>query len=266
MYTTVLIKMDDGIGTGFFYHHWEEPHKSFPYIVTNKHVVDGCSSAEIILHVGPLVDGRPKSTFSYEINDIESLCRFHPDPDIDICILPLPNILDAVKQTTGFDVYYQAFNKSMVPNKQDLSETLPLMDVYMIGYPDGLFDDKNNFPVFRRGITASHPGFDFQYPSRGAVDIATFQGSSGSPIVLYTDGHRRPDGWIEMSTTFALLGILESLATTDIEGRIVTAKVPKRRQKVLSQTAIHIGYYVKAYELFSISQYVPFDEYQKIIT
>jgi len=57
----------------------------------------------------------------------------------------------------------------------------------MIGYPNGLWDHVNNLPLIRRGITASHPGVDYQIegqngPGVTVIDMACFPDSSGSPV------------------------------------------------------------------------------------
>lgn len=54
----------------------------------------------------------------------------------------------------------------------------------MVGYPIGLADARNNYPIFRKGYTAAHPAVDFNEDGIGLVDMACFPGSSGSPIYI----------------------------------------------------------------------------------
>ena len=42
-----------------------------------------------------------------------------------------------------------------------LEELSALEELVMVGYPIGLWDKNNNFPIFRKGYTASHPAIDF---------------------------------------------------------------------------------------------------------
>ena len=41
------------------------------------------------------------------------------------------------------------------------SELSAVEEILMIGYPNGLWDAVNNYPLIRRGVTASHPAVDF---------------------------------------------------------------------------------------------------------
>ena len=60
----------------------------------------------------------------------------------------------------------------------------------MIGYPNGLWESVKDYPLMRRGITASHPAVDYDVEGvpTTVVDMACFPGSSGSPVVLYSNG------------------------------------------------------------------------------
>lgn len=59
----------------------------------------------------------------------------------------------------------------------------------MLGYPIGLADARNNYPIFRKGYTAAHPAVDFNEDGIGLVDMACFPGSSGSPIYILNEGN-----------------------------------------------------------------------------
>lgn len=52
----------------------------------------------------------------------------------------------------------------------------------MVGYPDGIWDEFNNQPIVRRGITATHPKNDFNGKGEFLIDAVCFPGSSGSPV------------------------------------------------------------------------------------
>ena len=54
-----------------------------------------------------------------------------------------------------------------------------------MGYPNGLWDQKNNRPIARKGITATHPGINYNGKQEFLIDVACFPGSSGSPVLLY---------------------------------------------------------------------------------
>jgi hypothetical protein len=48
----------------------------------------------------------------------------------------------------------------------------------MVGYPNGLWDTANNFPLIRRGVTATHIKNNYNGKSEFVIDIACYGGSS----------------------------------------------------------------------------------------
>ncbi len=44
----------------------------------------------------------------------------------------------------------------------------------MIGYPNGIWDEANNMPIIRRGITATHPNFNYNGKPEFMIDAACF--------------------------------------------------------------------------------------------
>lgn len=53
---------------------------------------------------------------------------------------------------TGKDVFYIGNDESILGSREKLEKLSALEEVTMVGYPIGLWDEKNNFPIFRRGI------------------------------------------------------------------------------------------------------------------
>jgi len=107
----------------------------------------------------------------------------HPEPDIDLCILPIAPILIAAKEQ-GDDPFFVPADDSLIPTPADLNDLTAMEDIVMIGYPNGICDSVNNQPVFRKGITATHPAKDFKGKPEFMIDAACFPGSSGSPRYL----------------------------------------------------------------------------------
>ena len=123
----------------------------------------------------------------------------------------------------------------------------------MIGYPNGLWDATNNFPLIRRGITASHPAVDFmanKVPTT-VVDIACFPGSSGSPVLLHNSG-MIPDkqGNMTVGTRTVFLGVLFAGPVMNTDGRIEIRTISTRDEPVaVVRLMLNLGYIVKAREV-----------------
>jgi hypothetical protein len=259
LYTTVRIVTydengnEDGVGTGFFYHFadlgdFDSYDSRVEALITNKHVIEGAHKGKIVLHLEPLIDGFPTGVHEFEIDQFESKFIQHPEPDIDLCALKIDPYIREVEKKTGQHVHYQALTFWQTLADDELKQMFPISDVYMVGYPEGMWDEKNNLPISRKGVTASHPYFDFNEKSQGVVDIATFQGSSGSPIITYHPGEPRYDG--ESETKFELLGILWGAAQSEVDGKLVIIDIPTKRSRVpRTNVTMHLGYYVKAKEL-----------------
>ena len=69
-------------------------------------------------------------------------------------------------------------------------------DVLFVGFPNGLYDMKNNLPLVRRGSLASLPNLDFDGRGELVIDAQVFPGSSGSPV------------FIDWDETYKLLGVI----------------------------------------------------------
>ncbi len=92
----------------------------------------------------------------------------------------------------------------------------------MIGYPKSLWDSTNNLPVIRQGLTATPYFSDFNGKKRFLIDIPTFHGSSGSPIVLYSFDPYWTDTTALMNEfRTMLLGIAVESYTYNEEGKLV---------------------------------------------
>lgn len=129
----------------------------------------------------------------------------------------------------------------------------------MIGYPIGLWDHLNNFPIIRKGIAATHPALDFQDKSVGVVDIACFPGSSGSPIIIYESGayYDKQSKATKIGQKVILLGLLFSGPVHASDGKIEIKEIPTQSVPIAQiNQFIHLGYYVKAKEVLVLCEYI----------
>ena len=128
----------------------------------------------------------------------------------------------------------------------------------MVGYPIGLWDEKNNFPIFRKGYTASHPAYDFNEKGIGLIDMACFPGSSGSPIyILNETSYSDKKGNMYMGKRVILIGILYAGPRYNAQGDLIVTTIPTH-QKIQTTTPmmINLGYYIKAHELQEFEDYI----------
>lgn len=260
LFTTVRIETDRGVGTGFFFNGRIDEAKRLPLIVTNKHVVKGSKVGSFQLHEADGNADAPKPAgrfFSVNLHEFESTWLDHPDPDIDLCAMPSQPLFQQVEKA-GKALFYKAFDETLVLPDEQLEALSAAEDVLLVGYPIGLWDKKNNLPLIRRGITASHPALDFGGRPHFVIDAACFPGSSGSPVVLANLGsYHSKEGALVVGTRFALLGSLYAGPQMTVEGSIEvkpipTAVVPVTQMRLM----IHLGYVIKAKEIVTLTKYI----------
>ncbi len=189
LYNTVrLVASNESTGTGFFFNFIFDDNKTVPVIITNKHVVNNNQKEEVsfFLHVknGDVPDDE-KLNITFKTD-----WHFHEDQDLCFCFVA--SLFQQIKTEKQKEIFYIPITEELIWNNTKLEELSAIEDVVMVGYPNGLWDQKNNLPLFRKGITSSHPSTDFNNKNIGAVDMACFPGSSGSPIFIlnengYTD-------------------------------------------------------------------------------
>lgn len=176
-------------GTGFFYNHKVDDRHNLPLIITNKHVVSDASSGSFHVHLAENSDAKtPSGRFrEFRLNNFHNLWIGHSDPATDLCAMPIQPLLNQVEQA-GEKIFSTPLSTKELPSDALLDELSALDEIVMPGYPIGIWDNKNNMPIIRRGVIASHPNLDFCGKSEFLVDIACFPGSSGSPVLLYNAG------------------------------------------------------------------------------
>lgn len=254
MFNTVrLVAKDGSSGTGFFYN-FKVDDTQYPTIITNKHVVNNNPHEPMTFYLH-LKTGDNESTENYQVTYTTDWI-FHPDKDLCFCFIN--PVFEEVKKRTGKDVFCVANDDSIVATPEKLEELSALEELVMVGYPIGLWDSQNNFPIFRKGTTASHPAIDFNQKGIGLVDMACFPGSSGSPIFILNEiGYLDKSGNYYMNKRIVLIGILFACPQYNAKGDIVVTTIPTQ-QKVRTSTPVmtNLGYYIKATELKEFEAYI----------
>lgn len=255
-YSTVRVSTDTGTGTGFFYEfNKRENNFHVPAIVTNKHVISGTSKGNFLLTLAD-DNGEPQNTvhFPCSFENFESLWYPHPDPNIDLCAMPIAPILNILAKENK-KAFYKTIDKSLLPTDQYLQDLKLVEDVLMVGYPNGLWDEVNNMPLFRKGITSSHPHLDWNGRKETVIDAACFPGSSGSPVFLFSEG-----GYVDKKgntniggTRIKLLGILYAGPQHTATGEIEIVNVPtSTKQRTITGIPNNIGIVIKAEKLMDL--------------
>lgn len=255
------------IGTGFFYGFPSSatttgaPDTLFPVLVTNKHVLNGCTRAQIVLTVAPVsvpknAFGRPEGAtieaFDIPINSDTRID--HPSANVDLCGLLVGPLFNAL-QAQGRAAHHFLLTHSMRLDTETRALMRTVESITMVGYPSGLWDETNNAPIIRRGITATHPLIPYRGLPEFVIDAACFPGSSGSPIFVYEDGmYRSGPSSMSPGTRLALIGILWGGPQYSAEGVLHSEPIPHSANgTLLTNVPMNLGFAVAADELDAIA-------------
>ncbi|PJD13982.1 trypsin [Enterobacter roggenkampii] len=247
--STVRIECDvkgggTSVGTGFWFCFIDKNDKDrfFPLLITNKHVIQNASQIRLRINVSHKTDANIKF-YDLIIPQGESAFIMHPDKDVDICVLPVGSQLSEMERhELVAQIFF--FNDQ---NMRGGNYITPVEDIYMTGYPNGLWDSVNNRPVTRKGITASSPLEDWKGKQEFLIDIACFGGSSGSPVYIMNQGSYAIEGGIATGGRFIFLGLLYAGPVLDVSGRFEVIEVPTAATTVVRSTVtMNLGLVIKA--------------------
>ncbi len=254
LFSTARIEATNGkglfsVGTGFYFR-FQIGANFYPLLVTNKHVLKGADSVKFFLHVEDSSKGI--APFQVTIANISNLIIEHPEESVDIAAIVLGPVLNQISSQNKKPFFIPLGEESVLTQSQ-LEDLFGIENVVMVGYPVGLWDQLNNFPILRRGSTASHPSTDFNGQPHGVVDIAAFPGSSGSPILIFeTTGFTTRTGTMFGAGRVILLGALFAGPQINLTGEVTIQAVPTGKLQTSTMSSIHLGYYVKASEILKL--------------
>jgi len=234
-------------GTGFHFEFRDPNGGRVPVIVTNRHVVDGALESTFTIHDASPPDQvrnpRPTTFSVFTIENVQRTVFGHPDGNVDLCIIPIAGPLTTL-QRDGARIRRKALSFEHLPSPADIEMFTALEPIVMVGYPNGLWDEVNGMPIFRRGNTATHPALNYCGKNEFLIDAACFPGSSGSPVFLLDPG---ADG--KPHFRFRLLGILYSGPVSMVTGEIVLAQPSIPSPRAVTPSMLHLGFAIKSERL-----------------
>ncbi|PYD49619.1 serine protease [Komagataeibacter saccharivorans] len=238
-------------GTGYIYFFRKKDGTFFPGIVTNKHVINGATDGSFNLTLAT-DDGGPDlgRHESIHIKHIDKTSIYHPNPNIDLAVIPIGEILDSA-ENNGKNYFYVPISENLIPPQDFLSSLSPIEDIIMIGYPNGLWDAFHNLPIVRRGITASHPKLNLNGNPEFLIDAACFPGSSGSPVFLANRGaFLTSEGDVRGGTRVAFLGTLWGGPEYNTIGQVEVVNVPNDTKSIAKGKGVmNLGLVIRSAEL-----------------
>ena len=246
-----------GFGTSFITGIYlnEEAGRHVPILITNKHVIKDASTLRIVLTQAD-DEGNPLhgKTSKIELSWDEGAWKFHPDDNVDLCAM----LFAPFEQVAGAKLFYRTLPFGVFVSEEQLLEMTAVENILMVGYPIGLWDRQNNLPIFRRGITASHPRFDHDGKPEFLIDAACYPGSSGSPVFWYDRGAVPGRSSTRVGERIAFLGVLHSGPQMTAEGEIVVRPVPTASQAIAqTRVMVNLGYVVKAAKVRELETLFP---------
>lgn len=256
---TILHSGGISTGTGFYMHFLQKEDTCIPVIVTNKHVVANANVGKF--HVTLANDEGLPDTGKHQLfqfANFEQQCIKHPDSNVDLAAFLIGPLLNQAKQSGG-KLFYIPLKMDLIPSDEERKSYSSMEDIVMIGYPNGIWDSKNNLPVIRKGITATHANIHWNGKPEFLTDIASFPGSSGSPVFLANiGGYMDNKGNTYMgSHRIRLLGVHYAGAMHTASGEIHIVTAPTSNVPIpITQIPNNIGVAINSKEIFGLEKEV----------
>lgn len=177
--------------------------------------------------------------------------NLHEHPNVDLAMFLLGPLVHQLKEA-GLSLFYKPIAPNLFPSDDERKTFSYMEDIMMIGYPNGISDEKHNLPVIRRGVTATNCNIDFNGKPEFLTDIASFPGSSGSPVFLVSlGGFLDQDGKYQLGKNrLHFIGIHYAGAMHTAKGEIKIVTAPTSNIALpLTQIPMNIGVVISSKEI-----------------
>jgi hypothetical protein len=179
--------------------------ESIPLFITNYHVVNDAKRG--LIEVAKRKDDKPDKGRRVRVELDGELLNRHSDEEHDLVALPIAPLLNQL-ESAGEPVFFRSIAPELVPDANVLEDLAALEEITFIGYPSGLYDQRNVTPLIRRGITATPVWNDFEGQPAFLIDAGVFPGSSGSPVFILNQGSYASSRGIVIGNRLLFLGVL----------------------------------------------------------
>lgn len=230
--SAVYVHFDNQSASGFMVCHAYTEKLCHVFLITNRHAIPP-EGRRANIHVR--VTKRNSATS--EIKDMavpvvgadgKYLSTIRVNPRFDVVAIKITqNLKDNSADCCFVDTNLFATREVVAKEKLTLGD-----EIFLLGYPAGIYEEKNTSPILRQGVIATDPKEDFSVnqnlqrefrlpPSIPGflIDANVFPGSSGSMVILKPQLFTQPaEGVVEARgrTPFYVLGVVfGSLPITD---------------------------------------------------
>lgn len=238
-------------GTGFIMYLCQNNNNQtcIPVLITNYHVINNSyeTSFELCLCNE---NKEPCDTKTYTIMFQGNPWIRHPNKDVDLACLPIGVVLNELEKQ-GIHLFYSPLTKEFIISPEYLEIATAVENIIMVGYPKGLSDTYNHKPIIRQGITASHIKKDYQGKKEFLMDIASFHGSSGSPVFILNEGiYKNINGNMSVGSQVSFIGVLYA-GPKNLERGILTFDYIPTLPTPIIDVPINLGIAIKAQEILA---------------
>lgn len=249
------------VGTGFLIAKKINENQQQIFLLTNKHVIAKADN------MGKVTGKFTKGTFSFiksennnpklgdsitiSVENLTDMFLLHPDESIDLAICNISNLYNQLTQNLKQDIFIRTIPIEMIPAESESFDAIE--DILFVGYPDGIFDQKNHLPIMRKGITASPYEVDFNGGKKFVIDAQVFPGSSGSPVFIKEQNMK--NGSLRLgSERYFFVGVISRIFQRNQVGTLTQTVAPTSIQsnEFLIQQMIGLGICEKSHQIIGL--------------